>query len=135
MSHPILQLQAALVAALAADDDLLALIGEDTVFDAPPKGRKPPYVVLARHDLLPRDGDAAPGHEHRVVLHAWAAEASRRAVLAIAERVLAVAMEDGLGGELLVTHRQHERTDTVIDQNTGFARAAIAVRFLTEAAG
>lgn len=134
MSHPILALQAPLVAALTADAALTALIGAAAVFDAPPKGRRPPYVTLARHDIVPRDGDLAPGHEHRLVLHAWAAEASRKAVLAIADRVLAVAMNAPLAGELAVTHRAHERTETAIDRDTGFARATIALRFFTEAA-
>jgi hypothetical protein len=132
MTHPILQLQAMLVGALNADDELIELIGEDAVFDAPPKGRKPPYLVVARHDVRPRDGDAAPGHEHRVVLHAWAAEASRKAALAIAEPAIAVATGP-LSGDLLVTHRVHERTETLIDQGTGFARAAVTLRYLTEA--
>jgi hypothetical protein len=135
MTHVILSLQAALVAALDADDDLVELIGAERVFDAPPKERRPPYVTVARHDVLPRDGDAAPGHDHRVLLHAWAAEASRKAVLAIADRVLAVAMTADLDGELRVTHRRHERTDTAIDRETGFARAAVALRFFTEAGG
>jgi hypothetical protein len=132
MSHPIVSLQLMLVAALADDAQLSALIGTSAVFDAPPKGKRPPYVTVARHDVLPRDGDVSPGHEHRVVLHAWAAAASRKAVIAIADRVLVVAMTAVLDDELLVTHRQHERTDTAIDRDTGFARAAIALRFFTE---
>jgi len=71
MTHPILSLQASLVAALRTADI--------AVFDAPPAGQAPPYVVIARHDVLPRDGDTAPGYEHRLLLHVWAAEASRKA--------------------------------------------------------
>src|SRR5690606_36451421 len=104
------------------------------IFDAPPKGTRPPYLTVARHDLAPRDGDAAPGWEHRVVLHAWAAEASRKAVLAIADRVLPVALHAALDGELGVTHRRHVRTETVIDRGTGFARAVVELRFFTEMA-
>lgn len=135
MTHPILGLQATLVAALVNDAALTALIGADAVFDAPPKGRRPPYLVVARHDVLPRDGDIAPGHEHRVVLHAWAAEASRKAALVIAERVIEVALGANLDGDLIVTHRRHERTDTAIDTRTGFARAMIALRIFSEPAG
>ena len=134
MTHPILSLQSALVAALVDDAALTVLIGANAVYDAPPKGRRPPYVTIARHDVLPRDGDLAPGHDHRVLLHAWSDAASRKAVLAIAECVLAVAMSAELDGELVVTHRRHERTDTAIDRKTGFARAAMALRFFTEAA-
>lgn len=132
MSHPILALQAMLVTALDDDDELVALIGVGRVFDAPPKDVRPPYVVIARHDVLPRDGDLTPGHDHRLLLHVWAAEASRKAVLAVADRVLAVVITADFDGELRVTHRQHDRTDTVIDRETGFARAAVALRVFTE---
>ncbi|MDB5541072.1 MAG: hypothetical protein JWQ89_2799 [Devosia sp.] len=127
MTHPIILLQSALVAALKADTDL-AGVG---IFDAPPQGATPPYVAIARHDLLPRDGDAAPGHEQRVTLHVWAGQPSRKAALGMAERVVAVA--EALAPEAIrVTHCQHERTDTAIDSETGQARAAVALRFLTE---
>ena len=132
MTHPILSLQAVLLAALAADGPLAALIDSELIFDAPPAQGQPPYVAIARHDVLPRDGDAAPGWEHRIVLHAWAAEASRKAVLGIADRLVAVALEADLDDALVVTHRRHERTDTAIDRTTGFARAAVALTFFTE---
>lgn len=133
MTHPILALQSTLVPALKADAALTALIGASGVFDAPPKDRHPPYVVIARHDVLPRDGDAAPGHEHRLLFHVWAREPSRKAALAIVERVLAAMLGAALDGpDLRVTHRQHERTDTAIDLDTGFARAAVTVRMLSE---
>jgi len=127
MTHPITLLQSALVAALRDDPDL-AGVG---VFDAPPQGAAAPYVAIARHDLLSRDGDAAPGHEHRVTLHVWAGQPSRKAALAIAERVVAVAEAVTATG-LEVTHRQHERTDTAIDAETGQARAAVSFRFYSE---
>ena len=131
MTHPIVLLQAGLVAALRSDMALSALVGT-AVFDAPPRGVSPPYVAIQRHDVAPRDGDLAPGFEHRVVLHVWAAEPSRKAALAIAERVLAVALSAGAAAGLEVTHRRHERTETSVDLATGNARAAVVVRFLTE---
>jgi hypothetical protein len=127
MTHPITLLQSALVSALRDDPDL-AGIG---IFDAPPKDASPPYVAIARHDLLSRDGDAAPGHEHRLTLHVWAGQPSRKAALVIAERVLAVAGAVTTTG-LAVTHVQHERTDTAIDAETGQARAAVALRVYSE---
>lgn len=133
MTHPITALQGGIVAALRADAALTALIGASGVFDAPPRGRPAPYIVLARHDLVPRDADAAPGSEHRVLLHLWHPDASRRAVLAIAERVLAVLLEGDLAAAgLAVTSRNHERTDTAIDLATGAARAVLTLRFFTE---
>jgi len=127
MTHPIVALQAALVAALKADAGLSGV----GVFDAPGKGAVAPYLVVARHDLLPRDGDLAPGFEHRVAVHCWAADPSRKAALALAERVVVVAGALTATG-LLVTHRVHERTDTAIDLDTGQARAVVGLRFFTE---
>jgi hypothetical protein len=134
--HPITILQGALVAAWLADPALLAQLGPDGVVDAPPKGRAPPFIVVLRHDLLARDGDAAPGFEHRLRLHIWWGEPSRRAVLALAERTVVVALGAPLESPgLLVTHRAHQRTDSTIDTKTGQARAAITLRFLTEPTG
>src|SRR6218665_944238 len=101
--HPIILLQSTLVTTLRDDPDLAAV----GIFDAPPHGASAPYVAIARHDLLSRDGDAAPGHEHRVTLHVWAGQPSRKAALAIAGRVVAVAEALTVTG-LTVTHRQHE---------------------------
>ncbi|MEO6014101.1 MAG: DUF3168 domain-containing protein [Devosia sp.] len=123
MTHPIVALQGAFVTALRAADV--------AVFDAPPQERKPPYVMIARHDVLPRDGDTAPGHEHRLLLHVWAAGASRKAALTIAEQVLVVAYAFDCAA-LKLTLRRHDRTDTAIDAATGQARAAVALTFFTE---
>ena len=135
MTHAILSLQSTLVPALRADAGLTALIGASAVFDAPPADKHPPYVVIARHDVLQHDSDAAPGHEHRLLINVWAREPSRKAVLAIAERVATVALGAALDGpDLRVTHRQHERTDSAIDLDTGFARAAVTLRMFSEPA-
>ena len=124
--HPIIEVQEALVMALKSDAALLALVG-GAVFDAPAKGQAPPYVVIRRHDIVQRDGDLAVLQEHRLLVHCWADQPSRRRVLESVERVVAVAR--GLDA---VTHAEHVRTDTVIDDETGLARAAVALRFLSE---
>ena len=129
--HPIVELQTALVAALEADAPLAALIGSGGVFDAPPRGRPAPYVVIERHDTRQRDGDGTPGQEHRVLLHCWADQPSRRAALDIAARVVAAGLAPAPAG-LVVTHAEHVRTETAIDAATGQARAAVTLRFLSE---
>src|SRR5690606_33200966 len=129
--HPIVALQAALVAALEDDGALVALIGERGVFDAPPHSRPAPYVVIERHDMRQRDGDETPGQEHRLLLHCWSDQPSRKAALEIAGLVVAAGLgvvPDGLA----VTHSEHMRTETVIDGATGQARAAVLLRFLSE---
>lgn len=131
--HPIVALQGALVSALGSDAELVAIIGANGVFDAPPRGRAAPYVVIARHDVIQRDGDVAPGQEHRILVHCWGDRPSRRRALAIAERVVAVGLAVVVAG-LVVSHAEHVRTDTLIDRDTGLARAAVTLRFLSEAA-
>ncbi|KKB82732.1 hypothetical protein VW29_15660 [Devosia limi DSM 17137] len=131
--HPIVTLQGALLGALNADPDLVTLIGTNAIFDAMPKGHQAPYGVIDRHDLRPRDGDLAPGFEHRLVLHFWHRDASRKAVLAIAERVTTVAVSAALsGGGLAVTHANVVRVETGIDGKTGQAKAVLVLRFLSE---
>ena len=129
--HPISALQGALVTALGDDAALVALVGPDGVFDAAPNGRSAPYVVIFKHDMIQRDGDAAPGQEHRLLLHCWGDQPSRRRALEMAERVVAVALDLAAGG-ITVTHREHVRTETMIDRNTGLARAAVGLRFFSE---
>lgn len=130
--HPISLLQGALVTALKADAALVAIAGADGVFDAAPNGRPAPYVVIARHDVIQRDGDGTPGQEHRLLLHCWGDQPSRKRALDMAERVVEVAMAFVAAG-ITVTHREHVRTETVIDRDTGLARAAVGLRFLSEA--
>ncbi len=129
--HPIALLQMALVDALGADAALTTLIGAGGVFDAPPRSRPAPYVVIDRHDMRQRDGDETPGQEHRVLLHCWSDQPSRKAALDIAERVVAAGLVLTPAG-LTVTHAEHVRTETVIDNATGQARAAVLLRFLSE---
>jgi hypothetical protein len=130
--HPISDLQEALVAALNADAPLTALVGAGGVFDAPPQHRPAPYVVIDRHDMRQRDGDAAPGQEHRLLLHCWSNQPSRKAALDIAERVVSVALAGLEPTGLTVTHAEHMRTETAIDTATGQARAAVMLRFFSE---
>jgi hypothetical protein len=124
-------LQAALVDALQADAALTALIGPGGVCDAPPRGRAPPYVVIARHDVRQADGDQAPGQEHRVLLHCWSDQPSRKAALEMAQRVVAAGLNLAPAG-LVVTHGEHMRTETIMDGKSGLARAAVLLRFFSE---
>ena len=128
--HPIVTVQAGLVAALRADTALVALIGT-AVFDAPPRDRQPPYVLVARHDVVQADSDLSPGQEHRILLHCWADQPSRKAALAIVERVVAVAQSFVVSG-LVLTTRSHVRTDSAIDAETGLAKAAVTLRIMSE---
>lgn len=135
MHAAMIALQTALVTALEADSALTALIGAEGVFDAPPQGREAPYIVIARHDAVNRDSLVAPGTDHRLTFHVWAGRASRAAALEIADRLSAVALAASLDGpQIAVTHRVHDRTETLVDLETGQARAAVRLRFFSEPA-
>jgi hypothetical protein len=126
MTHPIMLLQESLVAAWRADAALAV-----PVFDAPPKGQAGSYVAIVRHDIRARDGDLAPGYEHRLLLHVWHDQPSRAAALEIAETLVATALAAECE-TLTVNFSQHAGTDTVIDTKTGRARAAVTLRFFTD---
>ncbi len=129
----LLDVQTALLTAWGADAPLALLIGEAAIFDAPPKGVTPPYVTILRHDAVPRDGDETPGLEHRLTIHCWTPNPSRREALEIADRIERVTLMGSLAPAAnAVTHRRHLRTDTVVDLATGRARAAVQLRLYSE---
>jgi hypothetical protein len=128
--HPITVLQAALVSGWRNDPALAAIVGT-AVFDAPPKGANGSMVVIARHDVVQRDADLVAAQEHRLLVHCWSDQPSRRRVADMAERVVAVALGCAVPG-LTTTVRTHLRTDTAVDRDTGRARAAVTLRFLSE---
>ncbi len=66
-----------------------------------------------------------------MLIHCWADRPSRKAALAIADRVMAARVGLVPAG-LAVTLAEHVRTETAIDAATGQARAAVLLRFLTE---
>lgn len=126
-------IQAALVSAWKADPQLALLIGPDAVFDSPPRDKTPPYVTILRHDAAPRDGDETPGLVHRLVIHCWADQPSRRSALEIAHWIERIASAGPLTlTDTVVTLRRHVRTETVVDFATDRARAAVHLRFHSE---
>ena len=135
MTHPIIDLQTAIISKLNADAPLIAQIGANAIFDMPPKGKTGPYIVVTRHDLIVRDTDLTPGNDHRLQLRLWSPDPSRAKVLVSAERVVAVLDNAVLSTVTLeVTNVRHQRTDTAIDLKTGRAYATISFRILSEPA-
>jgi hypothetical protein len=66
-----LALQKGLIAALDADADLAALVG-DRIYDAPPRDVAFPYVRVARFDVAPQDTDGTQAAEVLVTIEAHA---------------------------------------------------------------
>ena len=135
MTHPILDLQTALVSTLNADSALVAQIGTPVVFDMPPKGRHRPYLVIQRHDVIVRDVTQASVREHVLRLLLWMPEPSRSAMLPALERITALMTKSNLSSATrTVTTVRHVRTDTDMDMKGGGARAALSFRIFSEPA-
>ncbi len=135
MVHPIADLQAAIITALSTDSALITAIGANAIFDMPPKAKSAPYIVILRHDLVVRDTDLAPGNDHRLQFQIWHTDPARAAVLVVADRVIQVLADADLSTPtLVVTHVQHQRTETMIDRKSGLARALLAYRIFSEPA-
>ena len=81
------ELQRAMVAALAADQQLSGLIGMDRVFDRLIEGTKPPYVVFDEHAVEDWSTASEPGEEHRVTLRVFSDLNGKREAQAIMGRV------------------------------------------------
>lgn len=132
MSHPALELQAALLAALKADAELAALLAADGIRDAPARGQAHPFVSIG--DLVTRDPAADwPGREHRLTLTAWSRAGGRSELLRIMERagVIFQDLPAALGAHRLVSlTRESERIDRGRDGRSW--RATIGIRALTE---
>ena len=82
MTSAALALQAAIVAALLADDDLAALVG-DRIHDAPPRDAAFPYVSLGLMRATDWSTATEDGAEHEVTVHVWSRERGKRACHAI----------------------------------------------------
>ncbi len=87
MSHPALELQTALVAALKSDTTLAAMLAPDGIRDGPARGASFPYIAIG--DLSSRDVGAQdwPGREHRLSLTVWSRAGGRAEALDIMERI------------------------------------------------
>jgi len=88
MSEADTALQAALVARLAADAALVALLGGPRVHDGPPRGAATPYVALGEWRVRPLDTAEATASEHRFEVRVVSRAGGRREAAAIAGRVV-----------------------------------------------
>lgn len=105
MSHPALELQTALVAALRDDATLVALLAPDGIRDGPTRGAHFPYVAVG--DWSSRDVGAQDwsGREHRLALTVWSRAGGRAEPLDIMERigVISGGISRNLGAHKLVS--------------------------------
>lgn len=126
-------LQKAVVAHLAADPDVFALIGAGRIFDRLITRAEPPYLVLGEAtatDFSTGDGEAS---EHRFEIEAWTKQNGRRQAVELADAVRA-ALHDAdltLEGVVLINLR-HERTTSRREPKTGLHVARLRFRAVTE---
>jgi len=92
MTEAGLALQKAIIAALAADTALQALIGVPArVYDEPPRNTAFPYVTLGASTIADWDTSSDRGHEHAFMFHIWSRHGGHkeaRAILGAIEGVL-----------------------------------------------
>lgn len=133
MSSPALALRAAIRQRLAGDAALSALTGGARVYDEPPRGSLPPYLVLARADASDISGDDAPAEEHALTLEVWSREGGLSQALTIADRVAQLLDDAELaldGARLVGLAWRATEADRVADG--GLRRATLTFRAVTE---
>jgi hypothetical protein len=134
MTSPILSLRAAILAHVAADPALAALMGGSVrLYDEPPHGAVPVYAVFGDATAADASTGTERGHEQLLDLVVWSREGSARSGLEAAER-LAALLDDAslpLAGRRLVNGRITQ-VATGRDDVTGLARVVVRMRAFTE---
>lgn len=131
--HAITSLKAALRAHLLADPDLVGLL-EAAVFDAVPRGTKPPYLLLG--DAIARENGTPEAESVVVELDLVAVTVERGSTAALA---LAAAVEKAVRAPLatLVDHHlvaiEIRQTATRHDAAASLTRASLRLRAFLEA--
>jgi hypothetical protein len=129
-------LQAAIVAALRADMELVTLLGgADRIQDRVPPGRALPFVAIGRTSAQDWSTDDRTGEEHLVTLRCWSRATSRDEVMAMAERIsAALAGLAGVAGDTWVVSFEPVSGDHGYEPADRAWRARLRFRALTEPA-
>ncbi|MAS08210.1 MAG: hypothetical protein CL534_26450 [Ahrensia sp.] len=129
-------LQAAIVAALKADAEIVAMLGDaERVLDRVPPERDFPFVAIGRTSVQDWSTDDHAGGEHLVTLRCWSRATSRAEVLAIAERMtVALAALEGVTGETRIVSFEPVTSDHGYEPADRAWRATLRFRALTEPA-
>jgi hypothetical protein len=81
-------LRAAIHDALAADSQLVALLGGAKVYDEPPRAAAFPYVTLGEARIADFSTGSEAGEEHQLTLHAWSRQGGHKQAHTIAGALL-----------------------------------------------
>jgi len=126
-------LQVAVVDRLAADPDVLAIIGAGRVFDRLITRAEPPYLVMGEATTTDFSTGDDVASQHRFEIEAWTKQNGRKQAVELAEAVRA-ALHDAdltLDGAVLINLR-HERTVSRRAPKTGLHVARLRFRAVTE---
>ncbi|WP_157015082.1 DUF3168 domain-containing protein [Mesorhizobium xinjiangense] len=89
MSHPALELQKAVFAALSADAGLVARLGGAYIYDPVPASQAFPYVSFGKATMRDWSTASEAGSEHRIVLDVWSKAKGRAEALRIMDDIRA----------------------------------------------
>lgn len=133
MSHPILALRTAVRALLVADPALTTLLGGPRIYDEAPRGAEPPYVTFGEASAKDWSAGSLNGRQHALALVAWSSQGGDAELLAILERIAALAADPplALDGHRLVLLRVAAE-ETARPDKAGIRRAVIRLAALTE---
>jgi len=133
MTSTSLELQKAVVAALAADSGLTALLGGPRIYNDVPRGAQLPYVTLGESTVRDWSTGTDTGHEHLMTVSAWSRANGEREVhliLAAVERVLHDAPLPMTGVRLV--NLRHEFSEVRRDADGETSRGLLRLRAATE---
>jgi len=126
-------LQTAVVELLAADPDVLAIIGAGRIFDRQITRAEPPYLVMGQATSTDFSTDDEVASEHRFEIEAWTKQNGRKQAVELADAVRA-GLHDAelvLEGAALINLR-HERTVSRRAPRTGLHVARLRFRAVTQ---
>lgn len=130
---PVLALREAVVARLAGDAALVALLGGARIHDEPPRAAAGVYAVLSDTRLRDWSTGSDRGHEQDFSVTVWAQEGGARSALLAAARIEAL-LHDAplvLAGHRLVNLRI-TAADTRRDGRANRSRIMLRLRAVTE---
>jgi len=81
-------LRAAIHTVLRGDNTLAAVLGDNRIYDEPPRNAAFPYVTLGEARLMDSSGDGGETQEHQLTLHAWSRQGGHREAHMIAGALL-----------------------------------------------
>ncbi len=133
MSSATWHLQQALHAALAADAEVISLLGGARIYDDVPQGAAFPYITLASFTLRDWATSTEPGAEITFTINVWSRGAGHKQAHLLAEAVRAALHEAPLtiAAHHLVNLR-HESSDTHRERDGDTYRVTARFRAVLE---